>query len=827
MTREKTAATENDVLRHQISTTADELAALRAAASATINGDDDQSDSNKVLLEDALSQQRASFEKEIERQTKQHTDDVENLHASIADLTKRLNVASNDKGAIDAQFNEVQSKNLSLEKSFDNVNKEKTEMEELNKQLQNQVSETLSFNKSLEQSLSDQRQNCDSLSSDLKLLKEKLETMELEHSANADSSLKQQRDELSERDAQIQNFTTQLQKLKATIAENEAALTSSQKENSDLREKCTTLTTQLESASMSTEDSHASILAEKGDIESKIKELEGRFNDEKRKLTEEKDNIERLHTEQISQLEREFADKLDAMKNGNDVTISDALKQIATLRNNIDEKDELVNQLQSSLEVQQSQRGSEIERMRAEFESERAKIVLDSISKVDFEKQMNDVRANHELELQEVRAQLDKVNETLQKVETSVRQQAEEDKQRKLNEAQLEAETELKNQRQKHVDEVDQLRQKMAEHVDKMKAKFKERMDSYQDQSSAEIERLKGVDKEKDEKVSKLLEKLKALSSSASAIKKENDELKKSIKSERDSQQSLNEKIDALKRDLDQTAQNGAQTATELLQEQEKLQSEKKEVEDAANKLRDERDIDKQRIEELLGKVKALSENLNSMIDVRRVQDEQLSEARKTETKLKASEGEVGNLRNQITKLKLDLTQITNLANRLQAEKDANERNHGQRTALVGMLENQLSEVNDSNAEINAKLEAALYDLKHRDEMIASSEDRIGKLENDLAEATTATKRANDLLAAAQKGAEVKATKSTESMQKDLQIVKQQMARKSAAAQKIIQEKEHECAELRKINNALQLEVDKGSLSDRRIFELAAKQSNP
>ena len=52
------------------------------------------------------------------------------------------------------------------------------------------------------------------------------------------------------------------------------------------------------------------------------------------------------------------------------------------------------------------------------------------------------------------------------------------------------------------------------------------------------------------------------------------------------------------------------------------------------------------------------------------------------------------------------------------------------------------------------------------------------------------------------------------------------MKKKSAAAQKMIKEREAECAELRKTNNDLQNEVDKGSLSDRRIFELAAHQSN-
>jgi hypothetical protein len=65
-----------------------------------------------------------------------------------------------------------------------------------------------------------------------------------------------------------------------------------------------------------------------------------------------------------------------------------------------------------------------------------------------------------------------------------------------------------------------------------------------------------------------------------------------------------------------------------------------------------------------------------------------------------------------------------------------------------------------------------------------------------------------------------------ESLQRELQQLQQTMARKSGAAQNIIQECEAECTELRSTNKKLQQEVDKGSLSDRKIFELAPLQSN-
>jgi chromosome segregation ATPase len=119
-----------------------------------------------------------------------------------------------------------------------------------------------------------------------------------------------------------------------------------------------------------------------------------------------------------------------------------------------------------------------------------------------------------------------------------------------------------------------------------------------------------------------------------------------------------------------------------------------------------------------------------------------------------------------------------------------------------------------------------MYDLSQRDDAIQELKDELEKMKRELQDAKTARKQASDSLSTAQKGTDAKKAKMVESLQRELQSLQQQMARKSAAAQKLLQEREKECAELQKANNALQQEVDKGTLSDRRIFELAAKQSN-
>ena len=78
--------------------------------------------------------------------------------------------------------------------------------------------------------------------------------------------------------------------------------------------------------------------------------------------------------------------------------------------------------------------------------------------------------------------------------------------------------------------------------------------------------------------------------------------------------------------------------------------------------------------------------------------------------------------------VKLDLTKSTNISNRLQAEKETNERSHGQRTALVGMLETQLSEMNDKHAQANAQLESTLYELSQKKELLQANQEQTARL---------------------------------------------------------------------------------------------------
>lgn len=375
-------------------------------------------------------------------------------------------------------------------------------------------------------------------------------------------------------------------------------------------------------------------------------------------------------------------------------------------------------------------------------------------------------------------------------------------------------------------DEKSTMRKAMETHVDKMTSQFKEKMEALRTKATEETSAMQASVDDKDAKMMQLLERLKALTASSTKLRDENNQVKLKLDAEVNTQKDIRSQLTAMKKQLDDTVANSSSTVSSLLKQQELIEKEKTALENDKKMLQVDLQSKTNKVEELSGKLQALSGNLNALTQDQKFKDGQLEQASKQEAKLQASEAEVTELRGQINKLKLEMTRNSALVEKLQAEKEANERNHGQRTALVGLLETQLSDMNDKLADVNAKLEASLYDLSQKAEEIQIDNEKINKLEQELVEAKRATTRTAESLAAAQKGADTKSSKQVELLQKELQTTKQQMARKSAAAQQLLQQRESECAELRKTNKVLQHEVDKGSFSDRRIFELAAKQSD-
>ena len=131
---------------------------------------------------------------------------------------------------------------------------------------------------------------------------------------------------------------------------------------------------------------------------------------------------------------------------------------------------------------------------------------------------------------------------------------------------------------------------------------------------------------------------------------------------------------------------------------------------------------------------------MNGTLDKKNKLESELQSVSKKAAKLDTTENKLNVFERPINKLKLEQTNSNRLLEKLQAEKDANTRNHGQRTALVGMLEEQLADLNEKNSDMNAKLEAAKYDLSARDEDIQSLQEQLANAQQAVAEAQNARK---------------------------------------------------------------------------------------
>ena len=368
------------------------------------------------------------------------------------------------------------------------------------------------------------------------------------------------------------------------------------------------------------------------------------------------------------------------------------------------------------------------------------------------------------------------------------------------------------------------LKETMAQQTDELKKHFEEKLNKKQE----EIESTK--EKMKVEKAS-LEQKLSTSHEQITAVQEGKDSLQTQLSAQMVSAATLTNQLDATKKDLENSITNSEATTSSLLAEQEKMSSEQQELNDRISAFQQELGTKNNKLEELTGKMTAFQEFLNTISTDKKKIEGKLEAALKQVAKLDATEVELEKSREELNRFKLESSQNSALLSRLKADQEAGEKTHGQRTALVGMLETQLSELNDTYSETQAKLEAAIYDISQKDDDLNVAREEVDQLTKDLMDANTQTV-ASKKAALAQKAQSSadndmhKKAKLAESLQKEVQTLQQLMAKKSSAAQRLLQQRETDCQELKKRIKSLQQELDKGSLSDRRIFELAAQQSN-
>jgi hypothetical protein len=841
------------------------------------------------MIDEARSKQKASYEAILENQKSRFEQEVESMKKQIEEASRAREEALSGVSALRLELETLQTSALGNEKAAtEAIAVTKEEVADRDAQLAKKENQYLSEKTTLEQGLekvkveldvsaTERQRLLDELSetktaSEVSLVSRTKEIAELQERLKSESlqlneGLQNNAQELERMEEEFkkerESYTEKVNMLQRDYEESQKAITgikdghekalkelreNVQSESSaDMDERIAAARQELLAQKETETELLKSTYEEKLEDCSKKEALMGQtFNKVKAAYGAKMKKVEEELSAKIVELEKKNGSLEELANDTRTKTAEESERselEVVELRRSLEKREEQVGSEKAELEerLRNSEEkaaslgqeyDSKILQLEKDLEDARQQVmeakdaVPDGTQQEELTAQLSAVEEEHATALQNARAKHESALKRVQEESEAVRANLESEMSSRLEQEEAKLADKLEAQARQYAEEKQEQRKAMEAHVDQMGVNFKGKLKSVQDNYSAEFVRLQEGLKEKDAKLSKLLERLKAITASTTSLRNENEGLKAKLKAEGSVQRELRSQLNSMKSEMEETVANSSATATALLGQQENLEIERGKMEKELEKLKRLYGARGNQLEEVKGKLSALTANLNAMAEERKEQDEKLRIAEKAAAKLKASEVEVSDLREQINKLKLDMTKSTSLVNRLQAEKETGERSHGQRTALVGMLETQLSEMNDKNADTNAKLEAALYDLSQKDEAIQSSEEQVRKLEEELVKAKNATLRANESVVSAQKGTDARTAKMVESLQKELQSVKQQMGRKSAAAQRLLQDRESECGELRNTNKALQSEVDKGSLSDRRIFELAAKQSN-
>lgn len=388
----------------------------------------------------------------------------------------------------------------------------------------------------------------------------------------------------------------------------------------------------------------------------------------------------------------------------------------------------------------------------------------------------------------------------------------EEDHRSLLDSIQAEYKSKIDEQAQENVTNKAKLQKMMAKHADDLRTHYEGRFKSMKEGNES---RLRGMADE----MAKLNKANENSAKEVETYRLDGELMRNSLRDCTTRENSLLQQVEALKKEIKDSSNSVNKTANQMLEQQSKM-------EEQLTHLSAEKNAISNKNEELSGKLHALSNSLAMLVEDKRDMEEALERSSKMLSRYKNAESELNGLRQENNALKLEQTKTNSALAKLKQEQDVNQLKHGQRTALVGMLEEQVADLNDSLSEAKAKLEAASYDLSQKVEEIESVRQELVTAERTLKEAESNTAES---VAAVQQNTDndsVQKSRMIKTLKTQVDSLQNQMKKKSAAAQKMIKEREAECAELRKTNNYLQNEVDKGSLSDRRIFELAAHQSN-
>ena len=625
--------------------------------------------------------------------------------------------------------------------------------------------------------------------------------------------------------------------LKAKIGSSEGDVKAAGEATQVLEERIRKLEKERESLvekhSIEIEESIAKNVEEKGALTKSIDKLNSTVNDLESQLAEEEVVKEQLIAEgkvkeeelqaSLQQLREEVSSKgslTDDLEKAHKVELdrlrqeTDALKaKVGSSEGDVKAAGEATQGLEERVKELEKERKSLVEKHSIEMDELKTK-VRKGIS--SYKEEINSLTENL-MSAKDSNEQLIMQSEEHKMMETSLKKDL------------LEARSDAKL--------VDGLRNSLEQSTSQLEAERKlssnmrsdlQAMKKAHDESTVNIQ-MKFADQLKSSEIEimKHKDQISALQSELSSSRDTIDKLTEAMATTRNSlevseqnERSLKSRVGDLETSLNEAITNSRSTATSLIDRQETLENEN-------NKLKDLLEKSKQRDMTSREKIKAISSELES---TRKSKDEAISNekmlseklAEEMNSKLTSSASDLALARNEISTLKSDQATLENTLARFKTERDASERRHGQRTALVGMLEAQLNEQKEENTQTKSKVDELLSCIDQKEQDILQLEKELETAKAGLHEAKQSKEKFADRNIAS---AEIARKDIERQHRAQLEALQQQMARKSAAAQKLLQQREQECIELRKGNKAMKHELDSGSSSDRHIFELAAKVS--
>mmetsp|Transcript_3213 Transcript_3213/g.5047 ORF Transcript_3213/g.5047 Transcript_3213/m.5047 type:complete len:1807 (-) Transcript_3213:521-5941(-) len=839
--------------------------------------DNNAKDTQIVMLTGQLDESR-ELEAKVTETAKAQTKDLESRETQIKELSSQLSFASEQKSSLEGEVNDLKA---TVEKLRNEIEAAKAAHELAKIELSAQINSDKDAISNLQARYDEANSSNVTLAEELQNLK-KCDSSELIHLREELKATKRFADDLKGKleaaSEAHKSATNQVESSKAEVADIQAKLDEVNASNLALTEEMHTLkdgsTSELENIRNALEEMKSRVNEVEAEKSEAISTLEDKYLEEISErdllaatLQAEHANELQLLQHENSKMKAELSSLSDQMARSNS-----ELEVLAALRQEIEERKSQIDELQSftsnfsEIEKSKVELGNKLKEMEKEHAHEindlksrvkqgiasykaEIKQLQESLdeqksSNIALNERLKSVDDLHASEMRSVQekehstaselCRLKEENERLMQSTSKLEEELTTMHRDEIQEARksLEASEELVAEQKKSIqnleDKISALEESQVSAVESIRSEFSTRYQAALAKHKTILANADEVRSSNTKKIQELEANLSKSRQESSAQQKEITTMKGCVESAKDAERSLKDQVKDLETKLNETIANSRSTSTSLLERQEELESENAKLKNAFDQSKKRAMIAQNKNEELSGKLTALSTSLDSMIaekdeTIALEKDKLINMESDYKHQLKVAAGELTTAREETSAVKAEQATLESVIARMKSEREATERRHGQRTALVGMLEAQLAEIKEEAYETKRNLDEAMSNLDEKTQDFLMLEKQ---LEEAKATAVKAQKLVEEAGSRSNASVEIARKEVEREHRARMDSLQQQMARKSASAQKLLQQREQECIELRKANKAMKHELDSGSSSDRRIFELAAKQSN-